>query len=265
MSRLGLRNPVVILGALGVLAVVVVIVVINGGEDSGVQDKTVVGRWSEASGDGLIEFQGDGSVLIQEGNTALTGMYDGSKLLVEDSPGTALEYDVDVSGNQLTLTDAEGATTLYFPEYPFPVQTFEDQGTEHLEPDQTYDLYNSDPPTTGPHAPAPAEFGVHDMPVAKEVLPHNMEHGGVIVLYDCSAGVAPLDDAGCQNLRDQLEAITEENVADGKLVLMAPYSGMEHPIVLTAWRTLDAFDQFDEQRVQAFIDSFDRKFNPEGF
>ena len=46
---------------------------------------------------------------------------------------------------------------------------------------------------------------------------------------------------------------------------MAPYAGMEHLIALTAWRTLDAFDEFDGQRVQAFIDSFDRKFNPEGF
>jgi hypothetical protein len=186
VPRLGLRNPVLIFGALGVLAVVVVVVLLNGGGESR-------------------------------------------------------------------------------PDYPYAVQTFEDQGTEHLEPDQTYDLYNSDPPTTGPHSPAPAEWGVHDLPVAKEVLPHNMEHGGVVVLYDCSAGEVPLDDAGCQNLRDQLAAVTEENVADGKLVLMVPYSGMEHPIALTAWGTLDALDQFDGERVQAFIDSFDRKFNPEGF
>ena len=186
MPRLGLRNPVLIFGALGVLAVVVVIVVINGGGESR-------------------------------------------------------------------------------PDYPYTVQTFDDQGTEHLEPGETYDLYNSDPPTTGPHAPAPAELGVHDLPVAKEVLPHNLEHGGVVLQYDCSAGEAPLDDAGCLNLRDELAAVTEANVADGKLVLMAPYSSMEHPIALTAWRTLDALDEFDEQRVQAFIDSFDGKFNPEGF
>jgi hypothetical protein len=36
------------------------------------------------------------------------------------------------------------------PDYPFPVQTFEDLGREHLTPGQTYDFYNSDPPTTGP-------------------------------------------------------------------------------------------------------------------
>ncbi len=151
------------------------------------------------------------------------------------------------------------------PDYPFSIQVFEDLGREHLTPGQTYDFYNSNPPTSGPHASAPAEWGVHDLPVAKEALPHNMEHGGVVVLYDCSAGEAPLDDAGCQNLRDQLEAVTEENVADGKLVLMAPYDNMDYRIALTAWRTLDGFQEFDGERVQAFIDSFDRKFNPEGF
>ncbi len=151
------------------------------------------------------------------------------------------------------------------PDYPFPVQTFEDLGREHLALGQPYDFYNSDPPTTGPHSPTPAEWGVHDLPIAKEVLPHNLEHGGVVVLYDCSAGEAPLDDAGCQELRDQLTAVTESNRSNGKLILMAPYSGMEHTIALTAWITLDAIDQYDEQRVQAFIDSFERRFNPEGF
>ena len=151
------------------------------------------------------------------------------------------------------------------PDYTYPVQTFEDLGLDHLEPGQTYDFYNSDPPTTGPHVVPAAEWGVHDSPLPKEVLPHNMEHGGVVILYDCSAGEAPLDDTECQELRDQLTAITESNRSNGKLILMTPYSGMEHPIALTAWRNLDAFDQFDGQRVQAFIDSFERRFNPEGF
>jgi hypothetical protein len=40
---------------------------------------------------------------------------------------------------------------------------------------------------------------------------------------------------------------------------------MPHRIALTAWRTLDAFDEFDAKRVEAFIDAYERKFNPEGF
>ncbi|MBF8286847.1 MAG: hypothetical protein HW393_661, partial [Dehalococcoidia bacterium] len=54
-------------------------------------------------------------------------------------------------------------------------------------------------------------------------------------------------------------------LADGELVLMAPYFGMEHRIALTAWRTLDTLDEMDATRIQAFIDAYERKFNPEGF
>jgi hypothetical protein len=151
------------------------------------------------------------------------------------------------------------------PDYPFPFQTFEDQGREHLAPGQEYDFYNSDPPTSGPHAPAPAPWGVSDAALPKEVPVHNMEHGGVVIWYDCAAGDQPLDDDACQQLRDQLAAITSSNADAGKLVLMTPYLGMDRRIALTAWRSLDSLDEFDATRVQAFIDSFERRFNPEGF
>jgi len=150
------------------------------------------------------------------------------------------------------------------PDYPYAVQTFKDQGREHLPVGQPFDFYNSDPPTSGPHAPSPADWGVHAEPVPKEVPVHNMEHGGVVIWYDCSAGV-PLDEAQCRELRDQLAVIVKSEVSDGKLVVMAPYAGMEHRIALTAWRTLDTFDEFDAARVQAFIDHYERLFNPEGF
>ena len=49
------------------------------------------------------------------------------------------------------------------------------------------------------------------------------------------------------------------------LVMMTPYSNMPDRIALTAWQTLDAFDEFDLARVQAFISAYERRFNPEGF
>jgi hypothetical protein len=150
------------------------------------------------------------------------------------------------------------------PDYPYPVQTFEDQGREHLPVGQRYDFYNSNPPTSGPHSAQPTDWGVHEEPVPKEMPVHNLEHCGVAILYDCSAGV-PLDDAQCRELSDQLAALVKSNLSNRKPVLMAPYAGLEHRIALTAWRTLDTLDQFDEGRVQAFIDAYDRKFNPEGF
>lgn len=147
------------------------------------------------------------------------------------------------------------------PDYPYSVQTFEDQGREHLPVGQRYDFYNSNPPTSGPHSSRPADWGVHEEPVAKEMQVHNLEHGGVAVLYDCSAGVQ----AKCRELREQLAVIVQGDISAGKLVLMSPYAGMEHRIALTAWGTLDTLDAFDAARIQAFIDHFERLFNPEGF
>ncbi len=149
--------------------------------------------------------------------------------------------------------------------YPYPVQTFADQGRDHLNPGATYDSYNSSPPTSGPHAPSPAPWGVSSVELPKEVPVHNMEHGGVVIWYNCQAGAQPLDDTACKQLRDQLAAIVQEVVGQKKEVLMTPYSRMDHRIALTAWRTLDAFDEFDEARVRLFITTFERKFNPEGF
>ena len=149
------------------------------------------------------------------------------------------------------------------PDYPYSVIVFEDQGREHLPAGQRYDFYNSNPPTSGPHGPS-VDFGVYEEAVPGESLVHNLEHGGIAVLYDCSAGVR-LDEAQCRELRDQLAVIVQSDFSAGKLVLLAPYAGMEHRIALTAWRTLDTLDEFDAARIQAFIDHFERLFNPEGF
>jgi hypothetical protein len=103
------------------------------------------------------------------------------------------------------------------------------------------------------------------VPVPKENALHNMEHGGVIVWYNCEAGDAPLARVDCDHLRDQLTAVIQPVVDAGKFVLMTAFSDMKHRIALTAWQTLDAFDGFDASRVQAFIASFECEFNPEGF
>lgn len=151
------------------------------------------------------------------------------------------------------------------PNYPYPVQKFTDQGRDHIPPGQVYNGYNSNPPTSGPHSSQAANWGVSESELPKEVPVHNMEHGGVVVWYNCAGGPAPLDATACQLLHTQLASVVRANLARRKLVLMTPYSHMPSRIALTAWRTLDAFDEFDQARVQAFIDAFERKFNPEGF
>ena len=150
-------------------------------------------------------------------------------------------------------------------DYPYDeLQTFEDLGREHFEAGMTYDDYNSNPPTSGPHSSL-SPWGVFDEAVPKEVAVHNMEHAGVVVWYNCAGDSAPLSAEDCATLRNALSALVQPQIADGASILMTPYDDMPNRIALTGWQHLDAFDEYDEARVQTFIDTFECRFDPENF
>ena len=118
--------------------------------------------------------------------------------------------------------------------------------------------YNSNPPTSGPHASNPMPFKVLDNPAPKENLVHDMEHGGVIVWYNTSN----------QDVIKQLSDIVNENLDRRRLVVMSQYTEMEpDTIALTGWTRLDKFaaGEFTKKRVQDFISENSKRFNPEGF
>jgi hypothetical protein len=129
---------------------------------------------------------------------------------------------------------------------PATWQTFADQGNAHLPSQNTpYDAYNSDPPTSGPHAPQRPRWGVFASPLPKPLQVHGLEDGGVLVQYNCPDG--------CPDLVAQLLRVVQRYP---EFVILAPYPGMRTRIALTAWRRLDAFDQFDEPRIVRFIERF---------
>jgi len=105
--------------------------------------------------------------------------------------------------------------------------------------------YNSDPPTSGPHLPYIAPWGIHTVPIPKELQVHNLEDGGVLVQYNCPGG--------CPDLVDKLTAIVGRY---DRQVILAPYPGMDKRIALTAWGRIDKFDAFDEQRIVRFIAAY---------
>ncbi|HEY5640405.1 MAG TPA: DUF3105 domain-containing protein [Dehalococcoidia bacterium] len=158
-----------------------------------------------------------------------------------------------------------GDEPLDLSEYAYPVQQIDEiESRDHFPTGQTYDGYNSNPPTSGPHADTWAPVGVSDVAVAKEVAVHNMEHAGVVVWYNCQAEPV-LDTDACATLRNQLSQVVLQEVAAGNEVVMTPYTLMDSRIALTAWGYLDTFSEFDEARVRAFIETFECNFDPEGF
>lgn len=118
--------------------------------------------------------------------------------------------------------------------------------------------YNSNPPTSGPHAQSPMPFQVLTAPAPKENLVHNMEHGGVVVWYNTTdaAAIATLTQA------------VNDMLLSGQLVVMSRYVEMEpDTIALTSWTRLDKFatGELSRQRVLEFVVNHQRRFNPEGF
>ncbi len=129
-----------------------------------------------------------------------------------------------------------------------------DEGRSHVA-DGTAIEYKHYPPTSGAHYPAPVQWGTVGTP--QQPLPegrfiHNLEHGGIAVLYNCPSG--------CPDLVQQLQDIVtrtgpKEKYGEIKMV-MTPYSrGMEHKIALLAWDYIDSFDAFDRDRIIRFYNA----------
>jgi len=73
---------------------------------------------------------------------------------------------------------------------PLPGQLFEDLGREHVT-DISEVTYNSNPPTSGTHFPIWAKRGVYDRVISDGYLIHSLEHGYIVISYDCTK---PLSD-----------------------------------------------------------------------
>src|SRR5262249_39861147 len=120
-----------------------------------------------------------------------------------------------------------------------------DQGNHHLQTvSDPHEPYNSDPPTSGPHLPYIAPWGVHTRPITKELQVHNLEDAGVVVSYrpDCA-------DRVLEPLRAVVQRYPDH-------VILAPYPGLDRCIALTAWTRIDKFDEPDERRVVRFIEAY---------
>ncbi len=50
--------------------------------------------------------------------------------------------------------------------------------------------YGSNPPSSGAHYPVWADFGVYDFALPRGYWVHNLEHGAVVVTYNCPEGCA---------------------------------------------------------------------------
>lgn len=118
-------------------------------------------------------------------------------------------------------------------------------GNQHLSAVEIPHVpYNTRPPTSGPHLPTLARWGIHSQPIPDALQVHNLEDGGVLVQYNCR---------DCDELIAQLKTIVSRYPDK---VILAPYPNMDTRMALTAWGRIDTFADVDEPRIVRFIDAY---------
>lgn len=132
-----------------------------------------------------------------------------------------------------------------------------DEGQTHVDPSTT-PTYKSYPPASGPHysvqglAPVPWQT-IGTLQEGQYI--HNLEHGGMVILYDCPSG------ADCTTLKNSLEnyvknlAPVEPQFNEIKVVL-SPYSrGMQKKVALVAWDFIEFLDGYDQAEITRFYEN----------
>ena len=109
-----------------------------------------------------------------------------------------------------------------------------------IEPPQ----YNSDPPTSGAHAPKAAACVVFRQPVPDVYQLHDLATGVIVFQY------APSLEAV------EVERIEELGRSFEDRIIVAPRSGMDAPVIATAWKTMMRLPAVDEELLQAFFDTY---------
>lgn len=125
------------------------------------------------------------------------------------------------------------------------VQELADEGKDH----HLCSSYTRTPPASGDHFPAWQNCGIYNAPIPNQTAVHSLEHGAVWVAYQPS-----LSDAELQSITNDLR--------NEVFALVAPYPGLQNPIVLTAWTRQLAVNTWSDPAVEEFLNTYLGRSSP---
>lgn len=117
------------------------------------------------------------------------------------------------------------------------LQTFDTLDAVHV---QSAVEYTMTPPAGGPHNPSWLNCGIYEQEVPAEYAVHSLEHGAVWVTYDPDVVVG-----------SDLDAL--RNAMPSTYMILSPFSGLDAPVVASAWGAQVALDGVDDPRLRDFI------------
>jgi hypothetical protein len=112
--------------------------------------------------------------------------------------------------------------------------------------------YRNRPPSSGDHYDQPAGYGFFQREIPTGNWVHDLEHGGVVVLFR-----PDLCDAACQaQLQDTYNGAPSSSLFPGtRKMLVTSYQDMDHAVASVAWGWVDEMDAPDKDRILAFYRS----------
>lgn len=142
-----------------------------------------------------------------------------------------------------------------------PTRGYPERSHSVVNPNGTSPLWNTDPPTSGPHYGVAAIFGIYEDELEMARVVHNLEHGGVYILYG--------DEVPDETV-EQLRAFYDDHQTG---TIMAPLDRLGDQFALGAWVFESDEDDngylakcraFDEDAVSSFFSALQFR-GPERF
>lgn len=178
---------------------------------------------------------------------------------------------------------------------PLPGEKKADLGRKHVDIGTRVLGVTTEPPTSGDHFADWVRSGIYETPKDDGYLIHSLEHGYVIMSYNCdkkaiSYQLSVIREVYAHGIDEEATSSSEQSATSSapigsgsaalsesfkseqchKLVdqligiyekkgktrlIVIPRPNMDSRITLTAWNYLDKLGQFDQQRIIKFIDA----------
>lgn len=105
-----------------------------------------------------------------------------------------------------------------------------DEGQNHI-PEGEPGTYSHYPPSSGEHYPKVLQWDYYDVDLPLEYYVHNLEHGGIVVLYNCPAACPDT----VATLGEFIDQAPPEDVFGEVKVLIGANKQIESKVVALAW------------------------------
>ncbi len=118
---------------------------------------------------------------------------------------------------------------------------------DHIPEGSPTPAYNSNPPSSGPHYPSPAAWGIKDTAEADQRYVHNLEHGGVWITYKPDL---PADQIA--KLKEVAQGLPRDPQFNEVKIIMSARPANTSPISLVAWTYTYDLPTVDQAKITQF-------------